>query len=252
MRRIGRATLVFAMACLAIGSTSGRSDESPLPSLQDVDPIGRILAEWQAKASKITSVDVRFRMFDDDQGWGRTRYSGHAILASPNLALFESSHVNDDGKPTGLKERVIWNGRSILQFNPDENKVLRVPIAKEWPAAPGPLRLPFLFRMTVEEARRDYDWTLVRETSDQVILIASKKAKSSPDEKTRSILFLDRKTFFPSRLIMDGAKDRGRQTYDVVAIKINAVENLDALLEPCLDAWTVEERDDWLTRLFLK
>ncbi len=127
MRRIGRAALIFASAWLLIGSSWAGSDEIPIPSPQAVALVDRLLAEWQAKTSTITSIEVRFRRTDDSVGWRRSRSTGRAILAAPNLAWVEFHSVGEDGKVTGLKERMIWNDKSILQFNGETDEVSRFP-----------------------------------------------------------------------------------------------------------------------------
>ena len=249
MRRIARAAGVLAFVLMAGASDAMRADDPPRP---DPGAVDRVLAEWRAKVSAITSVDVRFRMRDEAKSWDSTRRVGRAVLATPNRAFLETYTVGPDGKTGGLFERMIWDGRTILQFDPDEHRVFRFPLRAEWPAAPGPLRLPFFFRMTVEEAKRDYGWSVVRETENQVLLKASPMARPGPLRDTGDyFLFLDRKTFLPKTMIVQQA-DGGRQTYEVVEIRLNPTEPLDDLFEPCLDAWIVEERDDWLTRLFLK
>ncbi len=256
MRRIGRTALSCVVALLAIGFPTAKSDEKPRPSPQAVDPVDRILEEWQAKASTIKSVEVRFKRSQDDPVWGNhSRWVGRAVLATPNLALIEEFGTDANGKATSLTDRMIWNGESIFWFNPEKQDACRIRLSTEWTRPPRTICLPFFFGMTVEEAKRDYDWTLIGETLGVVLLKAEPKVKpgSSPGWQT-SFIYLDRKTYLPKRLILRDRVGRETETYDSIEIKLNAVEALDELLEPCLDAWTVSEGKDslWPIRLFLK
>jgi outer membrane lipoprotein-sorting protein len=255
MSRIGRAAGILSLTLLTIGSPEAHSDEKPKPNPQAVDPVDRVLADWQAKASTIKSVEVKFHRTDNEPGWGQTRYEGRAILASPNLALVEFTRVGDKGKAIAIEERMIWNGRSIYQFAMDDQKVTRFLLKDEWPAAPSLLRLPFFYRMTVEEAKRDFAWELVKQEQERIILKVAPKALSANASLFRSCFIeLDPKTFRPRWMVSTDAAGDGRHTYKPIDIKINTVVDTSELTDPCLDAWTVTEVDSgsWPARLFFK
>jgi hypothetical protein len=251
MRWINRAAGIFALAVLAFGSTTSRSDDQP----KAVDAVDRILADWQAKASTIQSVEVKFHRIDDAKGWGQTHYQGRAVMAAPNLALAEFTPVGADGKATAILERLIWDGRSIYQFEMEGHKVWHFSFPEEWQAPPSWLRIPFFYRMTVEDAKRDYAWELLREDQDRIFMKVSAKAWSARSTCFQScILELDRKTFLPRQMIVTDAETETRQTFKPIDIKINTVKDTSDLTGPCLDAWTVSEVDcsKWPARLFWK
>jgi outer membrane lipoprotein-sorting protein len=244
MRRIGRFALLVTLAT----SNLVRADDPPK---SDPEVVDRILAEWQAKTGAVTAVDVRFHL-EERSAWDQIGSEGRAILVAPNRALVETRIIKPDGKVGELANRMIWNGQTILQFDPKENRVFRYKPRTEWSTAPEPLRLPFFFRMTVEEAKRDYDWS-VREDKTQVALKARLKAKPRPFQMDEDrIILLDRETYLPKMLVLSSRDGKSSQRFRVLSLKVNPTEPLDDLLEPCLDAWTIVDRDDWLTRLFLK
>jgi hypothetical protein len=252
MRRIGRAACIVALAVLAVGSPRATSDEpGPAPE-PDPGPVDKILAEWQAKASAITSVDVRFRMYES-WSWTSRRYECRAVLASPNRAFLERRTLTDEGKVTGIVDRFVWDGRTILRFDMEEDRAYRVILREEWPAPPSLLCLPFFFRMTVEGAKRDYDWAVGGDLPGQIVLKVRPRAMTgSPNSTAFHFLSLDSKTFLPKRLISQDRDNQGRQTYEVLEIKVGAVEGLDDMMKPCLDSWTIKEVDGWFARMFLK
>ena len=250
MRRIVRAAWLLTPAFLAIGA--GGPDEPPRPDSKAAEAVDRVLNAWHEKAATTTSVEVRFREIIRDKGT-ETRWSGRAILAAPNLAMVERSSVDAQGRPVEIKERTIWNGRSILRFDMETQVVERYPLRPEWPSAPGPIRLPFFYRMTVEEAKRDYDWALVREEEGPFVLKATPRRKPGRlAEADSNLIVLDRETFRPVKVACPDPTHDSLVTYQAVDIKYNTIDDPGDLENPCLDAWTVTERDGWLPRLLLR
>jgi outer membrane lipoprotein-sorting protein len=255
MRRIGRAARIFALAVLASGLLAARGDDTPRPSPQAVDSVDRVLEEWQRRSLTIKSVEVKFHRTDESKGSVRTRYEGRAILAAPNLALLEYSPVKDDRKAISIKDRTIWNGRSIYQFDMDAQKVWHYSLPNEWPAAPSFLRLPFFFRMTVEEAKRDFAWELLQGRPGCIFLKVAPKTESVGFPVIEShFIELDAKTFRPRWMISTLLDGSVRQTFEATDLKINTVEDTSELTDPCLDAWTVIKKNGgaWPARLFLQ
>jgi TIGR03009 family protein len=255
MRRIGQAARIFALAVLASGLGSASADNNPKPSPQASDPVDRVLEEWQRKAATIKSVDVKFQRTDYYPRWGQSCQEGRAIMASPNLASVEYSPVGDDGKATVIKERMIWYGRSIYQFDMEYQRVFRISLKEEWPAPPSLLRLPFFFQMHMEQAKREFIWQLVKEDEKSIILKVIPKGDSDRSQSFSSCrIELEKKTFHPTKMMVWAVNNRDYQEFKPIDIKINTVQDTSELTNPCLDAWKViaAEGVEWPFRLFPK
>ena len=250
MRWIGRTACLLGLALLGPGIDASRSDDRPKPGPEAVD---RVLAEWHGKVSSTRSVDVRFRRIDHAKGQGSRSYEGRAIMASPNLAMMEVSPIEADGKVGSLQERMIWNGRSILQFDMAEHQAHRFPLLDEWPAPPTLMRLPFFFGMSVEEAKRDFDWAILRdEPEDLVLKITPRRMPRASSSFERCVLVLDRTTFSPRHMIVSGGGEEGSREFDALDIRRNVDVDVEGMKAPCLDAWSVTEHNGKLLRWFFR
>jgi len=248
MRWIGRAIGLFGLSLLAVAWSRAIADDPSKPA----GSVDRVLADWRAKASTIESVEVKFRQTTDDKQWGEIRSEGRAILGSPPLALLEMAEIAADGKVGSIEHRMIWQARALLFFEMANHRAIRVALEKDLPAAPGWLRLPFLYKMTVEDLKRDYDVELLAEDDRKISLSFRPRATPTASRDFRiGLLELDRQTFLPTRMILTDEEGRSPRTIVPTSIRLNQVENTDDLTVPCLDAWSVQEVSGSAARLFL-
>ena len=240
MRRIGRAGWLLVAALVASGPTSIRSDDAPKADPKAAaEAVDRVLGEWHRRASKVTSLDVKFRQTDISKRFGDSKAEGRAVLAAPNLALLETVPLDDDGKPAGGKTRLVWTGRHQLVFDPDSRAVFRHPIP-----APGDIHpdlcLPFLFGMSVERAKADHDWEVVREDKGRITLKVTRKDKSKRLFDTHQKVFLvelDEQTYQPKKVFHHDGDAALTTIYEVLELKLNSVTDVFEMKDPCLDAW---------------
>jgi outer membrane lipoprotein-sorting protein len=247
MRWIGWA--VWLLTVLTIGvASSAIADEPPEPG--DAD---RVLAEWHRRASSITSIEATFRCTDRSLYGDEKKFAGRVVLTSPNLALFESTTLDKGGKPDAPRERIIWTGKSVLIFHYENNSVDKINYRTEWPEAPFARRLPFLNRLSVDQAKEHFDWMIVREDPGRVWLEAKlRDRKLHPSWPERYIIELDKTNYFPKQVVTTGSGGQERSVFDVSAVKINEAVEVEELKAPCLDAWKVNESSgrliEWLGR----
>lgn len=153
--------------------------------------------------------------------------------------MAEFTPVGDDGKSPAIEERLIWNGRSIYQFSMDQHKVFQFQLPEEWPAPPSLLRLPFFYRMSIEEAKREFTWQLLKENQDRILLKVTRVGPAHSEGSRTCFLELEKKTFRPVQMVVNVRESRERKTFKLIDIKINTVLDTNELTDPCLDAWKV-------------
>jgi outer membrane lipoprotein-sorting protein len=253
MRRLGRSALLISAAMLAFGPSATRSDDAPKVDPKQAEAVDRVLAEWHRHASKITSLEVKFRRTDHSKFLGDKHYEGRAVLASPNLALIESTSLDDKRNDPVAKEKLVFNGRDTFLFNYDRHMVNKFNHSEDWSSPPVSLSLPFFFAMSVNRAKELYHWKVVKEDNQFVFLKATLRGKQSIDSpQSPFIIELDKKTYLPRTIYL--MQDFFRGDYNVyyqLEIKIDSVKNLDEMRNPSLDSWKVEEVSmDSLKRMF--
>ena len=243
-------TLGLVVSPLAIAPKTLAGEDPPSP--ESVERVNRILAEWHAKASKNRTIEVRFRQKTRSKiGIEQTR-AGRAILATPKLGFLETSAVDAQGQPVEIVSRIIWQDRSVLDFEMIERNAIRYVNLRNPSRLPAELRLPFLFDMTLDAAKRDYEWAVLRDEGEQIILAATACQETRPDQvKRKTFISLSRRDFLPEWI--DYREPNGDSSrFEAVEIRLNSFTDREGLESPCLDAWTVTERDGRFFRPFLQ
>ena len=187
------------------------------------------------------SLQVVFERIDKSIAWGDKVSQGMAMLRSPDLACLQFKHAVPDanGKPTlvlnasGQKEikvekepyqRIVCTGKEVLQYEWDEQTVYVYPLDKEArqkALQQGPL--PFLFNMKAAEARQRYDMTLLPKPDapdDYYIKVIPREEIDKKDFKAAHV-WLNKKTFLPSKLILSPVGDKEIQEFKFTLINPN-------------------------------
>ena len=107
-----------------------------------------ILGEWEKQSKKVATLSVGFQRVDKSGAWGDDYFVGRAVLKAPNMACFEfqKCKLDDKGKPLtrpnvkGVPawvlepepaERIVCNGKEVLQYAFDQKVLFVFPMEKE-------------------------------------------------------------------------------------------------------------------------
>jgi hypothetical protein len=253
MDRFLRAALIWVLLVSSPTTTVETFAGEDPPSPESKRRVDQVLAEWHAKASSHRTIEVKFRQEDRSKFGSISTKARRAILASPHLGFLETSSVDDKARPVEILSRIIWNDQSVLFFDMAEQEVNRYANLRESSRLPAELRLPFLFDMTLDEVKRDYDWALLREEGDLILLGATGRAETRSAQGQRTtIIELSRTDFLPKRVFYRDVATGEQVRIEAKEIKLNAFTDLEGLASPCLDAWTVTERNGRFLRPFLQ
>jgi hypothetical protein len=248
MRRIGWALRLLTISNLIFFQTVARADD--FSRSNDAD---RILDEWHRRGSSITAIEATFRMTRSSSKHGESRWEGRAVVASPNLALFDEVKIEGGKDRSANRRRMIWNGTDVFLFSFKDSSVYHQTSREPSARPPIPLCVPFLFRMNPSEAEGLYRWKILGEGPNRVIL----KASTTGDPHglfgdIEYIIDLDKKSYLPKKVVLVQG-DRGhrkedygdcgdRESYEILDIRMNSQVDCEEWKNPCLDAW--RELDD--------
>lgn len=199
-----------------------------------------ILAEWEVRSSKITSLDAVFDMINRNPGFGDQWYRGRAMLQSPDKCClqFQLYKLDDDRKPIKLtddkgkqtaklekepEKRIVCTGTEVLQYM-WENRVLTVyPLdkqARQKALQEGPL--PFLFNMKASEAKQRYVMRLYKEFPGEYVIDIDPRMQIDGESFMQARLWLNKETFLPNQLwlVKPGGKEREEYKFNDANDKI--------------------------------
>ena len=201
----------------------------------------QLLVEWEKQSKKVTSLMVVFDRIDRSVKWNDQVYQGQAILKSPDLACLEFKKAIPDanGKPkyktdaTGTKvmevekepfQRIVCTGKEVLQYEWDEKAVYIYPLDKEArqkALQQGPL--PFLFNMKAADARARYGMTLLAQPQrpDDYLIAIVPREEIDRDSFNRAFVYLNKKSFLPSMVILYPVGDKDKQEFNFTLIQPN-------------------------------
>ncbi len=226
------------------------------------EDMNKLLAEWEAKSRKITSIYVAFDREDSSVAWGKKYYKGSAILRSPDLACLEFRRcvVDADGKPVTKpdaagkpqmqlekdpSERIVCTGKEVLQHAYDEKVVYIYPLAPEVrqkTLQQGPL--PFLFNMKAAEAKARYGMSVLKENDQEYLIRILPKEQIDRSSFEEAWLWLNKKDFLPNRLRLTEVGGKTRQDFLFTVMRPNqtvADEYFQATITP---GWQVKRNTD--------
>jgi TIGR03009 family protein len=193
--------------------------------------LDRVLAEWEERSKKVTSLDVSFDRIDRSPGWGDTYYQGRAMLQSPDLACLQFQKYkldkqgkpvltpDKDGKPVPVLlpdpfERIVCTGQEVLQYSWDEKKMFIHPLDKsqrQKALQQGPL--PFLFNLKAADLKQRYSMTLLKEDDRDYLIGIVPTEKIDRDSFNKAFLWLSKKTFLPNQLWLLPIGNKERQEF---------------------------------------
>jgi TIGR03009 family protein len=193
-----------------------------------------ILAEWEKRSAKITSLDAVFDMVEVSPGFGNQWYRGRAMLQTPDKACLEFKlyKVDDQKRPIVLADangkkvaqlekepdrRIVCTGAEVIQYTWGSKTINVYPLdaqARRKALQEGPL--PFLFNMKVAEARQRYTMWLQKEEEKQYIINIIPRMEIDRDNFTMATLKLSKTTFLPNELTLlkNGGKDKEEYKFD--------------------------------------
>lgn len=244
------------IALLLSGLTTaqpGIGQEAPCPAAVPVRPVVKVaepapdpevdalLAAWAERAANRTSLQVAFEVVDSCPHWGNKAFAGQAFFCESDLCVeFTAAKVGSDGQPQRREvggrnvldteaqpsERIVFTREAIVRYIWDIREIDVYPLATkraEWMGrqldrARRFFALPFLFRMTSEEAKRRYEISLVPQ-KDQAQAEKSALIRIRPRDEVDKRWFremdidLDRTTFLPDRIALLPAGNQSRQDY---------------------------------------
>ncbi|WP_435007771.1 LolA family protein [Tundrisphaera lichenicola] len=251
MQRIGRSLSFLTLLLIPGLGHPTRGDDAPKVENKPLPDIDAVLSRWHERMASVTTLEVKFRRKEEQSVWEARESVGRLVLESPGFALFESEYakLDEEGKPSTFRSRMTWKEGEFLLFDYDRNHVGRYQRRKEHARPPQFLTLPFLFQTTVEQAREKYDWSVLGERDGRVWLQATRRGeKKGTFDPDRWSIILNRGSNLPEKFFLEETKDRERQTFEIVDLKLN--QPIDPELKnPCLDAWWIDEAPKWLAWL---
>jgi TIGR03009 family protein len=223
---------VAGLAMAQTTSTQEKPAAAPRPTAKAVAPapdprkMDRLLAEWEAQSAQTTSMVAEFVRTDVDTVWNSTtKYTGQAILKSPNYACLEFRKIVDPKQPPKFHERIICSGDKVYQFTNDSKQIFVYPLdpnERQRALEEGPL--PFLFNMKAIDARHRYEMTLANERPDQYLIKIVPLQQVDREAFSIAWVWLDGKTFLPKRLDLinpENGKDKKSFTFTKIARNAN-------------------------------
>ena len=196
----------------------------PAPDPAKMD---ELLRRWEAQSRTTTSLNARFERTDHSAVWQtNTRYSGQALLQSPNLACLNFEKVVEKGAKPDFHERIICDGSKVFQIVNESKQVFVYPLGedeRQKALEEGPL--PFLFNMRAADAKRRYVMALVAEDEKADAYIIEIRPRQEIDREAfgRAIIQLNRRTFLPDKLwLLDPKNAKDYKLFKFTNIERNA------------------------------
>jgi hypothetical protein len=238
--------LAMILGLFGVAPRAILSDDAPKP-----DAVDRVLKEWHEHASKLTTLKVGFRATNYDSAFGNTESAGWLWLAKPNLAQLDHYDLDSQKKPSESPHRMVWSGRSTTFFQNNSPCASRYHYLEEQHCPPRFLSRLFLFGISVDQAKQEHDWSIVRENASEVVLRATKKSRDKPasgfffdlNSIVESSIFsfdvsLDKKSFLPTCILVypDPPLDfyRGGRAYHLTVVQPDAAFDLEPIKHPKL------------------
>lgn len=185
------------------------------------DPrLERILMEWEARSSKIQTLQAEFSHYYYDEVFGQRDPNtgrvkaqlgrGELVFESPDKGVFRVY----DGEKRGLldliekdRERWVCTGTEVYQYDNRLKQVTITPLPPEMRGtaiSQGPL--PFIFGMKAQQAKQRYRMLLrpLKEQRPQDVLIEVHPLRSQDLENfSRAFVILDTKSYLPRAIQVD-------------------------------------------------
>jgi TIGR03009 family protein len=164
-----------------------------------------ILKQWETESASNHALTVQFTRVDTSLVWNdRVEYRGSAMLARPNKAYLQFDRL-EGGKALTKDEVIVCDGAKVYQFAFKPKEIFVFPLdpqARQRALQEGPL--PFLFNMKADDAKRRYDMELMQENDTKYLIAVRPKLEIDLEAFSVAYIFLDKKTFMPTRLRLDG------------------------------------------------
>jgi TIGR03009 family protein len=181
-----------------------RAEPAPAAPVPD-DPMAagadRWLGGWEAQASKLSTLSVRYIQYETDKNAaGKDSFAGTALLSKPNLAVLEE-RLKVDGV---MHRKYVCTGKSLYAYVP-ERKVIVVhpsPAAGAWLEGAEPFPL-FLLNVRAAELRRRCSFRLTKEDQYYAYLDLVPHVPAGQEGLRRGRLVLSRGTGLPRQLWLD-------------------------------------------------
>ncbi len=241
------ATATSSRSCAGCACRSGstgrtvagqaQTPSAALPPILANDPkMKPILKMWERQSAQLTSLRVDIDRVDDDPAWGdKIPYKGVAYLQSPNCACLNFAKATLDpktgkpvvdpksGKPTFVQhERIICTGEEVWQYKSDTKQIFIFPLDKEnqkRALEEGPL--PFLFNMRAADAEARYVMNLLHDKPDYYVIGVFPKLKIDKESFSQALLQLNKKTFFPDRIVLIAPDGKSKKWFTLTNLQPN-------------------------------
>jgi TIGR03009 family protein len=187
-----------------------------------------LLRGWEATSGKIVDLKCEFQKTTKDVVFGDTRVEhGTATLLRPYFGRLDLT--DDKGNPTTT---FISTGKAVHQYDA-RSKLEVVYILPEEKGTdntmPGPLS--FVFGITVKEAKRRFQMTLVREFAKNGVEYAELQVvpltPEDQQEFKRARLVINKKSFLPKEMLIVEPND-AQQHWNVSRLQTNLKPALSA------------------------
>ena len=256
-------TVVFSL----LGTVTAWGQEiTPSPQAQPVGEtkpspeLAAILADWEAADQQINSLMLTFVRTDRSGKWGDQVFQGQAVYKSPGQVCleFRKAVLYAQRKPivkvdtAGNKvmevepqpfQRIVLTKDRLLQFEWDEQAVYLYPRTNQGRLGvlqEGPV--PFLFDMKAADAPVRYEMTLLAQTQkpDDYLISIVPRNKTDRDSFNRAFVYLNKKTFLPSMVILYPVGDKDKQEFRFTNIHLNQpVDDVNFHPPTAIPGWKV-------------
>jgi TIGR03009 family protein len=205
----------------AAPKTAAPKAAAPAPDPRKMD---LLLDQWEEQSGKTTSMVAAFVRTDFSSVWETTtKYTGQALLKSPNYACLEFRKVVDPQKKPEFHERIICSGDKVFQFVQDSRQIFEYPLdpnERKRALEEGPL--PFLFNMKAADAKSRYRMRVMNENADLYLIGIAPIHPIDQEAFSKAFVWLDRKTFLPRKLQLSDPKNgKDTKTFEFTKIARN-------------------------------
>jgi TIGR03009 family protein len=196
-----------------------KADGKPAPE----DRLTEVLRRWHEAAMKVKTLTCDLTRTEVDSTFNTTKkFAGRVSFLSPNLFQLE---MRKQGEPTEV-ERFVCDGKNLYGYYPDEKRIQAYSLMPP-EDTPRLLRLfpdatvtmgSLIGGLDATEAKRRFDWKLVKEDQFYLYLEATPRTEQYRKEFLRMRLVLNKDTYLLRQLWMQQTESR-EVTWDVATIK---------------------------------